>query len=107
FTALWRDKPTEYSLHRRCHVPDNPALTAIHALRMQKDRLQVGHTIHPSHSGRQASSRRPCCHKESAVASRLPNLAAPEPVERQQRKLCVSETSSSSLSIEAQPIPLA
>src|SRR6476659_6188292 len=72
---------------------------------MQKDQLQVGHTIHPSDSGRRASERPPCCHKESAAAYPYPNLAAREPVERQQWQLCVSETSSSSLSIEAQLIP--
>ncbi len=58
-----------------------PCVTAIRALRMQKDQLQVGHTIHPSHSGRQASERPPCCHKESVAAYPLPNLAAREPVE--------------------------
>ena len=83
-----------------------PGVTAIRALRMQKDQLQVGHTIHPSDSGRQASERPPCCHKESVAAYLKPNLAAREPmerdVERQQRQLCVSETSSSSPSIEAQ-----
>src|SRR5258706_11352707 len=47
------------------HTPD---VTAIRALRMQKDQLQVGHTIHPSDSGRQASERSPCCHKESVAA---------------------------------------
>src|SRR5206468_1304303 len=48
---------------------------AIRARRMQKDQLRVAHTTPPSRSGRQASSRRPCCRKESAVASQLPNLA--------------------------------
>ena len=43
-----------------------PGVTAIRALRMQKDQPRVGHTIHPSDSGRQASERPPCCHKESA-----------------------------------------
>src|SRR4051812_2772260 len=43
---------------------------AIRARRMQKDQFRVEHTIPPSRSGRQASSRRPCCRKESAVASR-------------------------------------
>ena len=41
-----------------------PGVTAIRALRMQKEQLRVGHTIHPSDSGRQASERPPCCHKE-------------------------------------------
>src|SRR4029077_874632 len=58
-----------------------PCVTAIRALRMQKDQLQVGHTIHPSDSGRQASERPPCFHKESAAAYPLRNLAAREPVE--------------------------
>src|ERR1035437_1571791 len=66
---------------------------AIPARRMQQDRLQAGHTILPSRSGRQASERPPCCHKESAVAYLLPILAAWEPVERR-RQLYVSETSS-------------
>jgi hypothetical protein len=74
---------------------------------MQKDQLPAAHTILPSHSGRQASARRPCCRKESAVAFRLPNLAARKLMEQQQRQLCVSDASSSSPSIEAQLIPLA
>src|ERR1019366_6213435 len=78
---------------------------AIPARRMQQDRLQAGHTIPPSRSVRQAPSRHPCCHKESAVASLLPILAERELVERQRRQLYVSETSSSALSIEAQLIP--
>ncbi len=68
---------------------------------MQKYLLQVGHTIHPSDSGRQASGRPACCHKESVAAYLLPILAEQEPVEWQ---LCVSETSSSALSIEVQLI---
>src|SRR5580700_6477120 len=83
-----------------------PCVTAIRALRMRKDQLQVGHTIHPSDSGRQASERLPCCHTESVAAYLKPNLAARElmerDVERQQRQICVSETSSSSPSIEVQ-----
>ena len=79
-----------------------PIVTAIRARRMQKDQLRAAHTIPPSHSGRQASSRRPCCHKESAVASRLPNLAGRESTERHRRQLCVSETSLSAPPIEAQ-----
>ena len=43
-------------------------ITAIRVLRMQKDQSRVGHTIHPSDSGRQASERPLCCHKESAAA---------------------------------------
>src|SRR5580658_5327646 len=58
-----------------------PGVTAIRALRMRKDQLRVGHTIHPSDSGRQASERPPCCHKESAAAYPLRNLDAREPVE--------------------------
>jgi hypothetical protein len=50
-------------------------VTAIRARRMQKDQLQAGHTIPPSHNGRQASERPPCCHKEFAVAYLLRNLA--------------------------------
>ena len=57
-------------------------------------------TIPTSHSGRQASSRRPCCHKESAVASRLPNLAEVELTGRHRRRLCVSGTSLSAPPIE-------
>ena len=68
---------------------------------MQKDQLLAEHTIPPSHSGRQASSRRPCCHKESAVASGQPNLSGQELTERH-RRLCVSETSLSAPPIEAQ-----
>ena len=78
-----------------------PGLTAIHALRMQKDQLQVGHTIHPSDSGRQASERHPCCHKQSVAVDLQANLTAQQSVERQ-RQLCVSETSWSPPSIEAQ-----
>src|SRR6516164_4123071 len=60
----------------RClHSPD---IKAIRARRMLKDQLRAAHTTPPSHNGRQASSRRPCCHKESAVVSRLPDLAGPE-----------------------------
>ena len=80
---------------------DTPGATAIRALRMQKDQLPAAHTILPSHSGRQALARPPCCHKESAVAFRLPNLTAREPVERQLCQLCVSDPSSSAPSIEA------
>ena len=76
--------------------------SAIRARRMQKDQLRAAHTIPRSHSGRQASSRRPCCHKESAVASRLPNLAGWASTERHRRQLCVSETSLSAPPIEAQ-----
>ena len=60
FDAIFRSELTE-GRH-------TPGVTAIRALRMQKDQLQVGHTIHPSDSGRQASERPPCCHKESAAA---------------------------------------
>src|SRR6516162_6847086 len=65
----------------------SPGIKAIPARRKQKDQHQAGHTIPPSQSGRQASSRRPCCHKESAVASRLQNLAARESTERYRRQL--------------------
>ena len=77
-------------------------VTATRARRMQKDQLRAARTIPPSHSVRQASSRRPCCHKESAVASRLRDLAGREPVERQRRQLCVSKTSFSAPPIGAQ-----
>ena len=60
FDAIFRSELTEGG--------HTPGVTAIRALRMQKDQLQVGHTIHPSDSGRQASERPPCCHKESAAA---------------------------------------
>ena len=69
---------------------------------MQKDQLPAARTIPPSHSGRQASSRRPCCHKGSVVASRLPNLDGRQLAEWHRRQLCVSETSLSAPSIEAQ-----
>src|SRR5215475_5471198 len=74
---------------------------AIRAHRMQKDQLRAAHTILPSHSGRQASSRCPCCHKESVVASRLPNLAARESTDWHRRQLSVSEFSLSAPPIEA------
>ena len=74
----------------------------IHALRTQKDQHQVGHTIHPSCSGRQASERHPYCHRESVAAYQQLNLAAWKPVQRQRQAVCVSETSSSSPSIETQ-----
>jgi hypothetical protein len=45
------------------------------AHRKQKDQSPAGHTILSSHSGRQASSRRPCYHKGSAAASPLRDLA--------------------------------
>ena len=60
-------------------------VTANHARRMWRDQLRAGHTIPPIHSGRQASSRRPCCHKESAVACRLRNLAGRKLMEWRQR----------------------
>ena len=53
-------------------------VTATRARRIQKDQLRAARTTPSSHSGRQASSRRSCCHKESAVASRLPNLPGRE-----------------------------
>ena len=61
-TALMRFSDRSY---RRGHTP---GVTAIRALRMRKDQLQVGHTIHPSDIGRQASERLPYCHKESVAA---------------------------------------
>jgi hypothetical protein len=75
--------------------------STIRARRMQKDQPRAAHTIPPSHTGRQASSRRPYCHKESAVASGEPNLSGRELTERH-RRLCVSETSLSAPPIEAQ-----
>ena len=51
----------------RSELTETPGVTAIRVLRMRKDQLQVGHTIHPSDSGRQASERLPCCHRESAA----------------------------------------
>ena len=69
---------------------------------MQKDQLRVAHTTRPNRSGRQASSRRPCCHKESAVVSRLSNSAGRESTERHRCQHCVSETSSPASPIEAQ-----
>ena len=44
-------------------------VTATPAHRKQKDQLRAGHTIPLSHSGRQTSELRPCCDKESALAS--------------------------------------
>ena len=76
-------------------------IIAIPARRMQKDQHQAGHTIPPSHSGRRASSRRPCCRKESAVASRLSNLAGQESTDWHWRQLCGSEFSLSAPPIEA------
>ena len=55
--AIFRSELTERAGTRR--------VTAIRALRMQKDQLWVGHTIHLSDSARPASERPPCCHKES------------------------------------------
>jgi hypothetical protein len=68
-------------------------VTATPARRKQKDQLRAGHTIPLSHSGRQASERLPCCHKESAVASPSRSLAGWRPMERPRLQLCVSETS--------------
>src|SRR5439155_6838749 len=79
-----------------------PVATAIRGRRTQQDQPQAGHTIPPSYSGLQASTRRPCCHKESVAAYLQPNLAGQNPVERHQRQLCVSETSLSASPIEAQ-----
>jgi hypothetical protein len=76
--------------------------SATHARRMQTDQLRGAHTIPPTRSGRQASSRRPCFHKESAVASRLPNLAGRTSTGQHRRQLCVSETFLSAPPIEAQ-----
>ena len=101
-TSLDRSKSSRFQIGANGVSGHMPSVTAIHARRMQKDQLRAGHTIPPSHSGRQASSRRPCCHKESAVASRLPNLAGRESTGRHRRQLCVSETSLSAPSIEAQ-----
>jgi hypothetical protein len=86
------------------HVADGhtPGVTVIRARRMQKDQRRAARTIPPSHSGRQASSRHPCCHKESAVASRPPNLVGRASTERHRRQLCVSETSLSAPPIETQ-----
>ena len=75
--------------------------TATPAHRKQKDQLQAARTIPPSHSARQASSRHLCCHKESAVASRLSNLAGWESTERHRRQHCVYETFLSAPRIEA------
>jgi hypothetical protein len=61
FDAIFKSELTE-------GAPHTLGLTAIRALRMQKDQLRVGHTIHPSDSGRRASERPPCCHKESVAA---------------------------------------
>ena len=83
-------------------IERTPDIKAIPARRMQKDQHQAGHTIPLSHSGRQASSRRPCCHKESAVTFRLPNLAVRESTVRY-RHFGVSENSFSALPIEALP----
>jgi hypothetical protein len=52
----------------KSELTEPAGVTAIRALRTRKDQLQVGHTIHPSDSGRQASERHPCCHKESVAA---------------------------------------
>ncbi len=75
--------------------------SAIRVRRMQKDQLRAAHTIPPSRSERQASSRGPYCHKESAVVSQLPDLAGRESAERHWRRLCVSETSLLGPPIEA------
>ena len=68
---LWRgfaevrpETSTRYIL-LTLHAAD--PVRAIRALRMQKDQHQVGHTIHPSGSGRQASERHPYCHRESVA----------------------------------------
>ena len=60
---------------------------------MQKDQLRAAHTIPPSYSGRRASSRRPCDHKESAVVYRLSNLAGRVSTGEHRRQPCVPETS--------------
>jgi hypothetical protein len=99
-TGMPRRKGQEFFLSRD-DWRSTLGATAIRARRMQKDQLLAEHTIPPSHSGRQASSRRPCCHKESAVASGQPNLSGRELTERH-RRLCVSETSLSAPPIEAQ-----
>jgi hypothetical protein len=59
---------TDFDSIFRSELTEAASVTAIRALRMQKDQLQVGHTTHPSDSGRQASERPPCCHKESLAA---------------------------------------
>ena len=46
-----------------------PCVTAIRALRMRKDQLRVGHTIHPSDSWRRASERPPCCGGRVSLSS--------------------------------------
>jgi hypothetical protein len=90
---------------RQQQMPDIRA--TIRAPRMQKDQHQAAHTISPSHNGRRASERSLCCHREFAVAYLLRNLAVRESVEWQWHKPCVSETSSSAPSHEAQLTPLA
>jgi hypothetical protein len=56
---------------KRAGLADGSAgtgVTAIRALRMQKDQLQVGHTNRPSDSVRRALKRPPCYHKVSVAA---------------------------------------
>ena len=64
----------------------NAGVTAIRACRMRKGQLQAAQHISSEPRGRQASSRRPCCHKESAVASRQLNLSGWVGVHREQHR---------------------
>ena len=59
---------TRFSIGANGGAPHTLGLTAIRALRMQRDQRPKGRTILPSRSGRQASGRPPCCHKESVAA---------------------------------------
>jgi hypothetical protein len=79
-----------------------PSITAIRARRTQKGQLPAGHTIPTCHSGRQASSRHPSCHRESAAASRLSELAGRQSTKRHRRRHCVHETFLSAVRIEVQ-----
>jgi hypothetical protein len=60
FDAFFRSELTEGG---------TPGVTAIRALRMLKNQLQVGHTINPSDSGRRASERPPCCGGRVSLSS--------------------------------------
>ena len=80
--------------------PPHLGVIANLARRRRQDQRREGHTTPPIDSGRQASGRRPCCHKGSAVAYRFPNSAEQELVGWQRPRqarwfhLCVSGPSS-------------
>jgi hypothetical protein len=66
-----RRPPMPRIASRCCWSSSPPPKAATRVHRMQRGQLQAEHTSPRSHNGHRASERPPCCHKESAVVSRL------------------------------------